>query len=798
MVLICLGAAARPAPAATPAQINDAIAKAIAYLYSTEKSGNWEPAPADPLTLDSNGGYTEAAQYGGRTAICTYALLAAGEDPRVKPQLQAAINWLMKADLHGTYAVALRAQVWLLIDKSPQRDAARDADAQFLLASVIQKGPNAGFYGYNFGIPGHVRKVVDFGMSGPPAGYWYDRSNSQYGVLGVWAAEQAGADIPEKYWEVVDKAWRTAQRHDGGWNYHTDLAGGTGDEARPTMGCAGVATLFITQDYLLRQKKWEPCAGGSFDENIENGLKYVEKNINALMTTGNFYGMYGVERIATASGRRYFGAVDWFQSGADFAVKKQDPKTGSFTGTFGPIADTCFALLFLSRGRAPLMMNKLQYTAAGSKTGDDDTDKPREVEAWNERPRDVANLARWTGPRIETFLNWQTVNLSVQADQLHEAPILYISGNEALNFSEDDKTKLRTFVEQGGMILGTADCGSMVFARSFEKLGTNLFKAYEFRQLPSGHLIFTGEEYPAQKWRLHPVVKAMSNGVREIMILLPVGDVGRVWQADSPLRREFFELGANIFLYSTERQNLRFKGEPYVVLPNASTPRKHIRIARLESAGNWDPEPGGWTRLAAIFHNSRDTQLDIDPVKLGAGKLAGYSIADITGTGRIILSEPQRQELKDFVAKGGTLIVDAAGGDAEFANSIEPELKAIFGKAGEAAMEKPLMMDAPVFSAGQTISSVGYRTYTHRAAVGNLSVARIYGIPSGNRIGVFYSRMDISAGLVGEPVDGVVGYDPASATNLMTNMIVYATQGAGPAPAGAANAALPAERGATP
>ena len=41
--------------------------------------------------------------------------------------------------------------------------------------------------------------------------------------------------------------------------------------------------------------------------NIENGLAYVEKHIQELIGDNNYYGMYGVERIATASGRRYFG-----------------------------------------------------------------------------------------------------------------------------------------------------------------------------------------------------------------------------------------------------------------------------------------------------------------------------------------------------------------------------------------------------------------------------------------------------------------------------------------------------------
>ena len=416
------------------------------------------------------------------------------------------------------------------------------------------------------------------------------------------------------------------------------------------------------------------------------------------------------------------------------------------------------------------------------------SEREREVEVWNERPRDVAMLARWTGPRIETFLNWQTVNLSVRADQLHDAPILYVSGNQALSFSDDDKAKLRTFVDQGGMILGMADCGSMIFSRSFEKLGVELFRKYEFRQLPPGHLIFTGEQYPARKWRVHPAVRGLSNGVREIMLLLPDGDAGRAWQTDNHLHPEFFELAANVFLYSTERQNLHFKGEPYVVLPDETTPSKHVKIARIQTDSNWDPEPGGWARLAAIFHNTRDTQLDIDSVKHGSGKLTSYPIAHLTGTAMTIFTDAQRQELKDFVAGGGTLIVDAAGGDAVFANSIEPELKKIFGKAADAALATPLAMDSPVFAAGEPITAAGYRLYARHATVGTLSTPRLYGIPTGSRVDVFYSRMDISAGLVGEPVDGIVGYDPPTATRLMTDMILYAEQ----TPAAGASPASPA------
>ena len=774
ILLMFLGTGLRPARAASPQQINEAVARGVKYLYSVEKEGNWEMGRADPTTLSTSGGFSPASRYGGYTAIATYALLAAGEKTKDNPKLQAAVKWLMKADLHGTYAVALRAQVWLLIDQSAGRDAARDADAHFLLNSLIQKGANAGFYGYNYGVPGQKPPVLAFGEGGPVASYAYDRSNSQYGVLGVWAAEQAGADIPEKYWEIVDSGWRRAQQHDGGWNYRV---GEADPKPTATMTCAGVASLFITQDYLLRLKKWDPCAGATPDINIENGLIFVEKHIQELLGGNNHYGMYGVERIATASGRRYFGSIDWFQLGADATVQEQH-KAGEWGGSYGPVADTSLAILFLSRGRAPVMINKLQYAITLKKRTD--TDKPQELDPWNERPRDIANLTHWVAPRIETTLNWQIVNLSIPPEQLHDAPILYISGNQALSFTDDEiEQDCARSCEQGGMIFGTFRIAARGYSRKVSRSWEPRCSAGNFGNCPL--------KPPDFHRRAIPGAEMETASARD------PGDDQRRARADDPAGRMGmpvvrgkwkFQQGASRVLRTRARiffsmqptgKNLFYKGEPYIVLPkqHAIHPKSCERWRGFRPTATGIPNQAAGRRLSAIFHNTRGTQLDAEPVKLGSGKLADYSIAHLTGTTKVIFSEAQRQELKQFVTKGGTLIIDAAGGDAEFANSIEADLRTIFGKDADAGLARPLPMDAAVFSAGAKIAEVGYRVYATRT-LGNLKAARICGISVGGRIGVFYSREDISGGLVGQNVDGIIGYNPASATQLMSNMITFA------------------------
>ncbi len=109
------------------------------------------------------------------------------------------------------------------------------------------------------------------------------------------------------------------------------------------------------------------------------------------------------------------------------------------------------------------------------------------------------------GGRVENrYLNWQIVNLKVSVDDLHDAPILYISGSDELKFTSEEMTKLRAFAEQGGLILGNANCNSDKFSKSFETLGTTLFPKYNFRPIPTNHLIYVGEQYNTKKWKTHP------------------------------------------------------------------------------------------------------------------------------------------------------------------------------------------------------------------------------------------------------------------------------------------------------
>jgi hypothetical protein len=747
--VVCMAALAilfaKSSLAATPDEVQNAIDKAEHYLYAQQKTGNWERRRSKKAQARISD------QPGGTTVTAVYALLWAGERPD-NPKIAAAIQYLKTSDFSGVYTLGMRCQVWRMLLPDDEIKAALRRDGELLVKSI---SPDTAMYDANLASP-----------TVPP-----NHIGSYYGVLGVWACAQEGMEIPTSYWQGVDQGWRAAQKDDGSWNY-----GKTPIDNSMTlpMTATGMAALFVAQDQLSMGTS-PSCKGNVSDAQISNGLDWLGANFSDVFTSKNeYFALYALEELGAASGRKYFGNRDWYAQGADSLVRTQKDD-GSWNLS---VADTSFAILFLTHGRAPVGMNKLQYFVSNG-------DQPGEGD-WNQRPRDLANFDRWMGKQVELdrLLNWQVVNLNARAAELHDASILYVTGDKALGLSDADKAKLKMFIQQGGMMLFNSDCGSAEFSTSVKQLAAELFPEIgEFRELPMDHCILKNEQFLGSQWDDPPIVLGLSNGVRELMVLLPKADASRAWQAQlSSSHEDLFELGADLLLYASDKQNIREKGDSFIVEPSSRIQAtRTLKVARLRYPGMWDPEPGGWPRLSAVMHNRDQLDLQVVPITLSPNlDLTPYKIVDITGSGHIKLDTDDWIQLHSFVENGGTLIVDAAGGSQVFNDDVKTQLQTTFFDEA-AQLDQPLRPGHILYSQiGSKIDEVEYRNFARHVLQDNLKMPRIRGIKISDRIGVFYSAEDISAGLVGEPVDGIVGYAPDSATALMEHMILYAESGGRP------------------
>src|SRR5688500_6492197 len=272
----------------TPNEVDASIKKAVAWLYSQQdQRGHWEKkeAPEGEIKGKDRNNPT-GGQWGGYTAVATYALLDAGE-PWKDDRIRKAAEWLNKAQITGVYSLSLRANIWQYLPQSPNVKRAAERDARLLLGGMKSKADAEGFWGYH--------------VNDGPTGY-YDHSTSQFALLGIWACQQAGREVPTQFWKKSEEVWAKHQHEDGSWGYTVKKP----PEPRMSMTLAGVATLFLAQDYTRISDGIE-CKGNIFDERLVRGTKYIRDNFQQALTLGTqegrkYYTLYGVERVAMASG----------------------------------------------------------------------------------------------------------------------------------------------------------------------------------------------------------------------------------------------------------------------------------------------------------------------------------------------------------------------------------------------------------------------------------------------------------------------------------------------------------------
>jgi hypothetical protein len=775
-VLLFLSATAfaqTPIPPFSDQAVENAIEKATKFLLDKQQpDGSW------PLY---GGGPPLGPWPDGPTALATYALLESGLSPQ-DARMKKALEWLQKNRSDRTYCLGLRSQVWLSVNR-PTKGKYLDE----LKKDVEQLWKSTADGSYTYGSLG----------DGKSAG---DNSNSQYGLLGVWAGLLANVEIPKQYWTKVMRHWLDTQNGDGGWPY------AKGGESTPAMTTAGLASMFVCYE-VLYQDEFIQCKGGGELPQIKKGLEWMDKNFKNTIGL-NLYYAYGVERVGLASGYKYFGMIDWYKVEAMVLATLQSPD-GSWPFAFPGAPDvdvsTSYGILFLVRGRNAVLFNKLEHAAA----------TPADSGDWNNRPRDLATLTRWLTNKFERTVNWQIVNLKVPVKELHDAPLLYIAGSKAVKFSDEEMDKLRTFVLQGGTILSVPECHGIPFDASMKEVYKKLFPKYELTPCGPKHEICTVYGNISGK----PKLSMITNGVRALAIHVNLeDDLPLAWQQrHEATERYAYDAASNIYMYVTDKGSLlRPRGtNPWPDVPEYK-PLSVIRVARLAHSGNYDPEPLAMDRFARLM--AIDYQIRIEDAA-GAPKDADHifgepipinelvklspapALATLTGTGRLSLTSEEVKALQDYVNGGGTLLISPAGGNEDFARSAEDLLNQLYGinKVSGLASSSPLY-NLP----GMTIKQVKYRKKTAtRLGAGNKAPnlrAVMIEKNGKSRPGIIYSREDILCGLVGYASFGMDGYDPGDGREPPPQAAAAAAPtpevpAPAPAPAAAAAAGAPSARG---
>jgi hypothetical protein len=757
----------------TDEQIVAAMKRAIDFLFKNQANGNWESVASwsrDPL---------EGDQKGGETALVLLALLEAGQsidDPRLKfrsPELTPVVDYVMKLQSDRTYVLGIQAAAIALLPQTKEYKyhlALRSIKDQ--LVGAIEQSPA---YGYSVKKENNEALVPEQqGFTIPYRGriltpIWrWDNSNAQYALLGVWAAADAGLPVPPEYWAVQDAMWRATQCKNGAWTYNIPInqpgharSYETGKDLdrilaatafqRPSLTAAGLASLYVTQEFLDTDVRMDPRP----DPVITNGLKNFTENLDPCFPDG--YYLYGVERVGLASGYKYFGAVDWYREiAATLIAVQQDSGAWLYQMNMGvsPNVGTAYGLLTLARGRNPILFNKLEYTGS-----------------WNARPRDAANITRWMTKTFERPLNWQIVNTDVPGEDWLDAPILLITGPRDPKFTRDQLVKIKAFIEAGGLVLSNADGGSELFTTAMKKYAAEVTgKIYEMRLLPRDHPIFS-MHYDIKN---PPPIWGISNGSRELW-LHTTTDLGAAWQRRLFTNKLAFEIPANIYFYATGKGKLRPRLQPPVpTAGGGGEEKKNINVGRIEFSGNWNPEPGAWARLARTAKAKWSTGITTTTLHAAQLDPAKATLAHITGTGKLSLSPDDLAGLKAYLGKGGTLLIDAAGGNPAFAQSAEETIKTL-----NVGPIEPLFANDPLFTPAkpgmQAITEFDYRGPLQKFAGRKPDGPLLQGVKINNRWAILLSPQDITAGFLNTHT-WLQGYAPETAQAITRNLLFSAQQ----------------------
>ncbi len=773
LLIVTLWVLAAPARAeVTAEQVRDAITRGIKFLKSQQSKG-------------SKGGWPERpGQPGGVSALCTLAMLEAGE-PLDSPALQKALAYQRSlGEPKATYTTAL--QTMLFCAAEPKKDLLLiRRNAEWLANSQIREGERAGAWTYFAQLGPHTRG---------------DNSNTQFALLGLHEAEQVGIQVNPEVWRRTLSYWLSAQCEDGSWNYYKPSEGEPRDASTGSMTCAGISALVIASgklsdgDASVSGNSVQCCNPQQDHQKLELALQWLGQHFSVTInpstraersSAGVLYYLYGMERVGRLTGRRFLGKHDWYREGAEMFVNTQDRLQGYWRGQGhgedDPLVSTSLALLFLAKGRRPVVLGKLKHGL-----GQD----------WDAHRSAVQNLTRYIEPRWKQKLSWQTIDVrAATVDDLLETPVLFISGQEPLELTPEQKQNLQKYVGQGGFLFAEACCEGQAFDRSFRQLMQELFPEQPLRLLPPEHAIWFAEA-PVKPAQMRPLY-GVNACCRTSVVYCPQ-NLSCYWELSRGPRESGYPksvqdqveacltIGANVLAYATNRQLIDklarpklTSGEPTV----ESLARGTLVVPTLSHGGGSEDAANALSNLLLATGQELGVRMsaEVRPMAVDDSQLLDHPVAFIHGRRDFQLTAKQRKALGVYLKRGGFLFGDAICASPQFAAALRREVKAAVPEASFVTLpvEHPLLTRE---FRGYDVSRVTLRDPQLRAGDDPLKTKLVQtkplleGVEIDGRLAVVFSPYDLSCALENQASLECKGYVREDAARLGANILLYALQ----------------------
>lgn len=686
--------------------------------------------------------------YGGPSALVALALVNSGVDTQ-NPALAMLLEALAQDDIQkaGTYVRGLRSSLWSAVLARPLGKESRARYKKLAtaeIAGLVKSMQAGGGFSYTPGMEGT-----------------WDNSNSQFGHLGLWAGAVAGVEVSSRTWQAVARHWRESQSPAGGWGYSEG-----GDIPTSSMTVAGCNSLHIVLDqhYARLDQPYVWFKGARPNRKVREEIRRLQQ---ALVRGDQFlevrppnpesffgYELFGLERLGLAGGQAIIGGKDWFREHVGGVVRREWGRDA--------VADA-FALIFLVHGLAPIVFQKLEHGEA--------------TEDWNYYHRDLSGLCRYLTRSFERLHRWQRMPEEAGLRDLHDAPILYISGRERLSLSTDTRRRLRRYIEEGGTVFLHADLAGPAFVKSATALFENMFRDLDLRFQPveSDHAVYTCRfDCRGRKGQQRVPLQALADGPRVYVWLCPV-DIAGAWHQHRLGRHEvLYQLMANIRVYSAPpcaKLPSRLRAAP--TLASAVAPRGAAALRRLPYAGAWNAHPGAWQRYARGLRSRTGLDLAIsDDTDLPSAKaMRRYDLVHLTARERIAITDRSLSHLDTYLKSGGLLLIDAADGQPAGVSAVSDFVGSLrIGELGSLSSDHPIITG--VMPGGRRLEALE-ATKAGASLVRGDGAPPIYTRVLDGRVVVLACPFDLLAGMDGHFVWNCSGYEPESTARLVDNILLW-------------------------
>jgi hypothetical protein len=782
------------APAAPPPkepladQVEKAIKKGKEYLLSQQtRDGDWEK--------DS----VSASRPGGCTALALLALLNAGVEP-TNPAIRKGLDYLhddKRLPLKHTYVVGLETMVYCLAHDDKQRI---ERHVQWLIEARRMDG----------------NKLL--GWTYDKTNFRADASNTQYAVLGLHEAQLAGIEIKREVWDSIRDYYLNTQLANGAYGYVWDWATNTlekGEQGpRFTMTTAGLCGLLTAGADLNAGREtpngdgtWKNCGEYVENEKVRKSLDWLAQHFPSADRLADeryvYYALYGIERAGRLTGMRFLGEHDWYRAGCEFLVGRQD-RDGSWHGAGeagGSIASTSFALLFLSKGRTPILVSKLTHDGVGRREGAAIRLKAKGQRAdWNNDRNDARHLVEFSARELfdRKPMGWQVFN-AADADpdrsaddlaaELLQSPVAYFNGHLAPDFSDKEKDMLKTFTGNGGVIFAEACCGSKEFDQGFRALmkDKHLFPDLELQELDGNHPVWTASgKFPiTARERARFPLYGIQSGCKTVVIYSP-NDLSCRWEsnqyADKGDNELAFHIGANVIAYATGLEAPKPRLTRMDVAPDVSSepkvPRGFLKVALLKHEGDFNAAAQAMPTLMGELRQKAglDVALKSEEVSPTNAEVVNYKFLYMHGRKTFSIPADKLGDLRFNLEHGGLLFADACCGSKTFDQSFRKFITGLWPD-GKYKLE-PIPVKDELYSEdlnGRAITRVQCRHETggKRDAKYQEYEPELEGVKVRGRWVVIYSKYDIGCALEKHKSPDCLGHDYDSAVLLGRAVVLY-------------------------